>query len=137
MKESTQNEKYQLNAQELQDAGTTYAVVNIALFLIPLVGIFYFLHFFCYKDSLGKRRRLVWAMNMIMIYSILICIFHMTMMSRIFGFVGALLSIQTLIYNLISAMLFFWWRRNVLFFYRDWTSVSGPRRMIENAKARN
>lgn len=85
---------YNLQESQLRSAGTTYALVNIALFMsLPLVGIFYFLHHFCYKKSLGKRRRLVWAMNFIMIYSALSCIFHLTMMSYIFGLVGILFSI--------------------------------------------
>jgi hypothetical protein len=131
------DEEYILQDKELRDAGTMYSTVNILLFFIPLVGIFYFLHFFCYKDSLGKRRRLVWAMNLIMIYSLLICIFHIYMMSKIFGIVGVLLSIQTLVYNIIGIGLFFWWRRNIVRFYRDWTSVRGPRAMIDEARRRN
>ena len=71
---ASETREYQLEDQELIDAGTQYAVANIVLFILPLIGIFYFLHFFCYKDSLGKRRRLVWAINLIMIYSLLNCI---------------------------------------------------------------
>jgi len=130
LREETMNEKYVLQDEQLQNAGTLYALVNIGLFLLPLIGIFYFIHFFCYKDSLGKRRRLVWAMNLIMIYSVLICIFHMAMMTRIFGFVGMLLSIQTLVYNVISFILFFWWRKTIVRHYRDWTSIRAPKNMV-------
>ena len=93
LREETMNEKYQLQDKQLQNAGTAYALFNIALFILPLIGILYFIHFFCSKDSLGKRRRLVWAINLIMIYSVLFCIFHIVMMTRVFGFVGMLLSI--------------------------------------------
>lgn len=97
-------------AEDLQAAGSLYMSLNYAAFIIPLVGICWFLHFFCNKDSLGKRRRLVYAMNNFMIYTVVVVIIHMYVMTSVFGGAGLSVSLEVIIYNIIACLFFWWWR---------------------------
>jgi hypothetical protein len=93
--------------------------LNYAAFLIPLIGIAWFLHYFCNKDSVGKRRRMVWAMNNMIIYCTLLVIIHIYVMTSVFGGAGMTVSLEVLLYNVIAGLFFWWWRMNVIRYYRD------------------
>jgi hypothetical protein len=96
--------------------------LNYAAFLLPLVGIVWWLHYFCNKDSLGKRRRLVWAMNNMMVYSLVVVVIHIYVMTGVFGGAGMNVSLEVILYNIVMGLFFWWWRQNVLRYYRDWGS---------------
>jgi len=110
------------SGEELRAAGSLYMSLNYAAFLLPLVGSVWFLHYFCNKDSLGKRKRLVWAMNNMMIYCVAVVLIHIYVMTGVFGGAGLTVSLEVILYNIIMCLFFWWWRQNVLRFYRDWDS---------------
>jgi hypothetical protein len=97
-------------SQDLQDAGSLYMSLNYAAFLIPLVGMLWFLHYFCNKDSLGKRRRLVWAMNNMMVYCAVVVVIHIYVMTGVFGSAGMTVSLEVILYNIVMGLFFWWWR---------------------------
>ena len=112
-------------AEELQAAGTLYMALNYVIFIIPLVGICWFLNYFCSTQSskdktAGKRRRLVYAMNNMMIYTILVILVHVYIMTSVFGPAGMSVSLEVVIYNIIAFLFFYWWRINIVRHYRDW-----------------
>ena len=81
------------SGEELRAAGSLYMSLNYVAFLLPLVGSIWFLHYFCNKDSLGKRKRLVWAMNNMMIYCVAVVLIHIYVMTGVFGGAGLTVSL--------------------------------------------
>lgn len=107
---------------KVKAAGNQYIILNYLAFILPLIGIAWFLHYFCNKDSLGKRRRLVWAMNNMMVYCVVVILFHIYIMTSAFGGAGMTVSLQVILGKMVMCLLFWWWRMNVTRFYRDWGS---------------
>ena len=111
-----------VNAEDLRAAGSLYMTLNYAAFVLPLIGMIWFLHYFCNKDSLGKRRRLVWAMNNMMVYCVAVIVIHVYVLTGVYGSAGLSVSLNVIIQNIIFCLFFWWWRKNVIRFYRDWGS---------------
>ena len=85
------------SGEDLRAAGSLYMSLNYAAFLLPLIGMIWFLHYFCNKDSLGKRRRLVWAMNNMIVYCVAVILIHVYVLTGVFGSAGLTVSLQVII----------------------------------------
>ena len=62
--------------EEISSAGLIYLVVHGCLVVVPLWGIFRYATYLVRKDSEVTRAKLIWAINNLILYNILVMVVH-------------------------------------------------------------
>ena len=65
-----------VSPEAIGKAGLAYIIAQGILVLIPLVGAYWYLLYMVKKDSEKTRAKLIWAINNLILYNILVIICH-------------------------------------------------------------
>ena len=67
--------------EAIGSAGLAYIVVHGIFVAVPLFGVFRYTTYFFSKDSEVTRAKLIWAINNLLIYQLLVVIAHVAILS--------------------------------------------------------
>jgi hypothetical protein len=101
-------------------------VVHCVIVVIPLVGLYWFISYFFKNDSEDTRAKIVWAVNNLLMYNIIVCTIHFAILTSVLGVIDSFISSSIVIIQIIFFGLFIFLRINTLKFYRAYDGVKGP-----------
>jgi len=88
-----------------------------------LVGLCWYIPYFTYKDSEIRRAKVVWALNNLLTYNVLVIVVHFAILTNALGFLKSFLAGGIVILQIIGLIVFLFLRNNAMKFYQAYDGV--------------